>query len=154
MKRPRILSVALVIACLSLVAVGCVAPAAPMDSGGEMMAEDEMPLAGSTLRVGSIGDALPALGTQHERLDPAFVEATGVDLQADFPPFTDYVAKVTTMCQSGSDLYDVMWLDGPWYGLFVSQGCLEDLSELYRQRLGRGGVGRLPAALTGRAGHV
>ena len=129
MKRPRILSVALVIACLSLVAVGCVAPAAPMDSGGEMMAEDEMPLSGSTLRVGSIGDALPALGTQHERLDPAFVEATGVDLQADFPPFTDYVAKVTTMCQSGSDLYDVMWLDGPWYGLFVSQGCLEDLSD-------------------------
>ncbi len=33
------------------------------------------------------------------------------------------------MCQSGSDLYDVMWLDGPWYGLFVSQGCLEDLSD-------------------------
>ena len=129
MRRTRIQSLVVFIACLSLVVVGCVAPVAPADSGDDMMGEDDMPLAGSTLRVGSIGDALPALGTQHERLDPAFVEATGVDLQTDFPPFTDYVAKVTTMCQSGSDLYDVMWLDGPWYGLFVSQGCLEDLSD-------------------------
>ena len=91
-------------------------------------------LKGVELRVGSIGDALPALGTQHERLDPAFVKETGVDLQADFPPFTDYVAKVTTMCQAGSDLYDVMWLDGPWYGLFVSQGCLEDLGDYIKNK--------------------
>ena len=93
-------------------------------------------LKGVQLRVGSIGDALPALGTQHERLDPAFIKDTGVDLQTDFPPFTDYVAKVTTMCQAGSDLYDVMWLDGPWYGLFVSQGCLEDLADYIKNKSG------------------
>jgi hypothetical protein len=55
-------SLVVFIACLSLAVVGCVAPVAPADSGDDMMGEDDMPLAGSTLRVGSIGDALPAPG--------------------------------------------------------------------------------------------
>ncbi len=40
MKRSRILSIVLFPDCLSLLAVGCVAPAATTDSGGEAMADE------------------------------------------------------------------------------------------------------------------
>jgi multiple sugar transport system substrate-binding protein len=87
-------------------------------------APEGMPFQGVTLRIATT-DALGAIAAQHELLDDEYRELSGVDLVVDILPFNDLLAKLTTMCNAGSDEYDAMWLDGPWYGSFVDPGCLE-----------------------------
>jgi multiple sugar transport system substrate-binding protein len=94
-----------------------------VEKPAEAVSED-MPFKGVTLRIATT-DALGAIAAQHELLDDAYREMSGVDLVVDILPFNDLLAKLTTMCSAGSDEYEAMWLDGPWYGSFVDPGCLE-----------------------------
>lgn len=93
-------------------------------SGQAAQAQEEKPFEGVTLRIATT-DALGAIAAQHELLDEEYRQASGVDLVVDILPFNDLLAKLTTMCNAGSDEYDAMWLDGPWYGSFVDPSCLE-----------------------------
>ena len=85
-----------------------------------------MPFEDTTLRIATT-DAITAIAAQHELLDDAYRQLSGVDLVVDILPFNDLLAKLTIMCSVDSNEYDAMWLDGPWYGSFVDSGCVDRL---------------------------
>ena len=88
----------------------------------------DQPFAGTTLRVGNTA-SLPIFVKWHEYFDPAYEEYSGVDVVTDLPPFSDFYAKLLTMVNAGGKDWDVMWIDGPWYGAFSALDALEPLND-------------------------
>jgi len=89
------------------------------------------PFKGKTVRIAAT-DALAAIAAQNDLLGGLYRKQSGVNLIVDILPFNDLNAKLTTMCQAGSDQYDAMWIDGPWYGAMQQAGCLEDMGALIK----------------------
>jgi len=99
----------------------------------ETTAAATQPYAGTTLKVGSTA-SLAVFVKWQELFDPLYEKYSGVDVVTDMPPFTDFYNKVLTMVRGGGDDYDVMWLDGPWYGAFTALNALEPLNDYIKNQ--------------------
>lgn len=136
----RVVAIAVVMVMvigLSLVSCKPAAPPVTEETAAETEAETaaeteaaaaEQPYAGTTLKVGNTA-SLPIFVKWHEYFDPAYEAYSGVDVVTDLPPFTDFYNKVLTMVRAGGKDYDLMWLDGPWYGAFTALEAIEPLND-------------------------
>lgn len=138
MAISKIVRVGVLLAFIVAFVVAC-APAPPAEveekptveeaaPAEEAPAAPEKPYAGTTLKVGNTA-SLAVFVKWHEYFDPLYEEYSGVDVVTDLPPFTDFYSKLLTMVRAGADDYDVMWLDGPWYGAFTALGAIEPLND-------------------------
>ncbi|MFN8371278.1 MAG: extracellular solute-binding protein [Anaerolineae bacterium] len=88
------------------------------------------PFEGQTLRIINT-EVVPILAYEHEVLDAAYVEASGVNLD-----YTNYdqgalLPVLQTMCAAQGDDYDIMFVEDGWAGALEALGCLEPLEPYY-----------------------
>ncbi|NWF70331.1 MAG: extracellular solute-binding protein [Chloroflexi bacterium] len=131
MKRNRLVIFALLVLVLTL----GIASARPAFAQIEPFALTDpasgaRPFEGQTLRIINT-EVVPILAYEHEVLDAAYVEASGVILD-----YTNYdqgalLPVLQTMCAAQGDDYDIMFVEDGWAGALEALDCLEPLEPYY-----------------------
>ncbi len=88
------------------------------------------PYEGRELRIINT-EVVPILAYEHEILDPAYEEASGVTLIYENMAHSDLLPRIQTTCAAGGDDFDIMFVEDGWAGALAALGCLEELDALY-----------------------
>jgi multiple sugar transport system substrate-binding protein len=88
------------------------------------------PYEGAELRIVNT-EVVPILAYEHEILDPAYEEASGVTLIYENVAHSDLLPRIQTMCAAGGDDFDIMFVEDGWAGALSAMGCLQELDSLY-----------------------
>lgn len=88
------------------------------------------PFEGQELRILNT-EVVPILAYEHQILDPAYEEASGVTLVYENYDQGALLPVLQTMCAAGGDDYDIMFVEDGWAGALEALGCLEPLTPYY-----------------------
>jgi multiple sugar transport system substrate-binding protein len=89
------------------------------------------PFEGQELRIINT-EVVPTLVYEHQVLDAAYVEASGVNLIYENYDQGALLPVLQTMCAAGGDDYDLMFVEDGWSGTLEALGCLEPLTPYYQ----------------------
>ncbi len=88
------------------------------------------PFEGQELRILNT-EVVPILSYEHEFLDPAYEEASGVTLVYENYDQGALLPVLQTMCAANGDDYDIMFVEDGWAGALEALGCLEPLTPYF-----------------------
>lgn len=88
------------------------------------------PFEGQELRILNT-EVVPILSYEHEYLDPAYEEASGVKLVYENYDQGALLPVLQTMCAANGDDYDIMFVEDGWAGALEALGCLEPLTPYF-----------------------
>lgn len=88
------------------------------------------PFEGQELRILNT-EVVPIIAYEHEVLDPAYEEASGVTLVYENYDQGALLPVLQTMCAAGGDDYDIMFVEDGWTGTLEALDCLEPLTPYY-----------------------